>query len=241
MARPTVIRDEQILDAARIVFLERGVLATTAEVAQRAQVSEGSLFKRFKTKSELFRVAMGFDLEDVPRTMAELESRAGKDSVEENLVVAALSLLQFFDRVLPLMMMQLSNPKMASGCQIPGYEGQVPPPLRAQAHLAAYLEAERAIGRVGELDAQVVARAFLGAMSTYVFYENLAKGSEGAPLDAERYARGYVRTLAGGLLPRTEAPADAPMRAAEHAAERKPRSAKRAAATASAHALHDRA
>lgn len=237
MARPTVIRDEQILDAARIVFLERGVLATTAEVAQRAQVSEGSLFKRFKTKAELFRVAMGFDLEDVPRTMAELESRAGHDSVEENLVVAALSLLQFFDRVLPLMMMQLSNPKMASGCQIPGYEGQVPPPLRAQAHLAAYLEAERAIGRVGELDAQVVARAFLGAMSTHVFYENLAKGSEGAPLDAERYARGYVRTLAGGLLPRPAASAQP----APRGAERKPKAVKRAAPTASAHALNARA
>jgi AcrR family transcriptional regulator len=237
MARPTVIRDEQILDAARIVFLERGVLATTAEVAQRAKVSEGSLFKRFKTKAELFRVAMGFDLEDVPRTMAELESRAGHDSVEENLVAAALSLLQFFDRVLPLMMMQLSNPKMASGCHIPGYEGQVPPPLRAQAHLAAYLEAERAIGRIGELDAQVVARAFLGAMSTYVFYENLAKGSSGAPLDAERYARGYVRTLAGGLLPRPAAVAVVTL----HEPERKPKVAKRAAATPAAHALQDRA
>lgn len=236
MARPTVIRDEQILDAARIVFLERGVLATTAEVAQRAKVSEGSLFKRFKTKAELFQVAMGFDLEDVPRTMAELESRAGHDSVEENLVAAGMSLLQFFDRVLPLMMMNFSNPKMASGCHIPGYEGQVPPPLRAQAHLAAYLEAERAIGRVGELDAQVVARAFLGAMSTYVFYEKLAKGAEGSLLDPERYARGYVRTLAGGLLPRPAAVA-----VAAREPERKPRAAKRAAATASAHALQVRA
>jgi AcrR family transcriptional regulator len=237
MARPTVIRDEQILDAARIVFLERGVLATTAEVAQRAQVSEGSLFKRFKTKAELFQVAMGFDLEDLPRTMVELESRAGHDSVEENLVAAGLSLLQFFERVLPLMMMNFSNPKMASGCQIPGYEGKVPPPLRAQAHLAAYLEAERALGRVGELDAQVVARAFLGAMSTHVFYEKLAKGSEGTPLDAERYARGYVRTLTGGLLTRTAAPRGAVQREPE----RKPKATKRAAATESAHALHDRA
>jgi AcrR family transcriptional regulator len=237
MARPTVIRDEQILDAARIVFLERGVLATTAEVAQRAKVSEGSLFKRFKTKAELFQVAMGFDLEDVPRTMAALESRAGHDSVEENLVAAGMSLLQFFDRVLPLMMMNFSNPKMASGCQLPGYEGQVPPPLRAQGHLAAYLEAERALGRIGDLDAQVVARGFLGAMNTYAFFEKLSRGSEGTPLDAERYARGYVRTLVGGLLPRMASPREAVPREPE----RKPKPAKRAAATTSARALHDRA
>ena len=61
MARPTVIRNEAILQAARDVFLERGILATSAEVAQRAGVSEGSLFKRFKTKADLFRAAMGLD------------------------------------------------------------------------------------------------------------------------------------------------------------------------------------
>ncbi|MBK6513564.1 MAG: TetR family transcriptional regulator [Polyangiaceae bacterium] len=40
MARPTVIRNEAILEAARDVFLERGILGTSAEVAQRAGVSE---------------------------------------------------------------------------------------------------------------------------------------------------------------------------------------------------------
>ena len=59
MARPTSIKDETIVAAAREVFLERGIQATTAEVAERAGVSEGSVFKRFKTKSELFRAAMG--------------------------------------------------------------------------------------------------------------------------------------------------------------------------------------
>jgi len=54
MARPTVIRDETIIDAAREVFLERGFGATTAEVAVRAGVSEGSIFKRFNSKVDLF-------------------------------------------------------------------------------------------------------------------------------------------------------------------------------------------
>jgi hypothetical protein len=41
MARPVTISDEQILDAARAVFTEKGPRATTAEIAERAGVSEG--------------------------------------------------------------------------------------------------------------------------------------------------------------------------------------------------------
>lgn len=50
MARPVAIHDPTILDAAREVFLLRGAAATTAEVARRAGVSEGSIFKRYRTK-----------------------------------------------------------------------------------------------------------------------------------------------------------------------------------------------
>ncbi|MBU6161784.1 MAG: TetR family transcriptional regulator, partial [Myxococcales bacterium] len=58
MARKAVIRDDEILLAAREVFLESGPTATTAEVARRAGVSEGTLFKRYVTKKELIIAAM---------------------------------------------------------------------------------------------------------------------------------------------------------------------------------------
>ena len=47
-----------ILSAARAVFLERGAMGTTSEVAARAGVSEGTIFNRFKSKEMLFRAAM---------------------------------------------------------------------------------------------------------------------------------------------------------------------------------------
>ena len=62
MARPVTISDEQILDAARAVFTEKGPRATTAEIAERAGVSEGILFKRFGNKAGLHRVAMSSDI-----------------------------------------------------------------------------------------------------------------------------------------------------------------------------------
>jgi len=200
MARPTVIRNEVILDAARAIFLERGILATSAEVAQRAGVSEGSIFKRFKTKADLFRAAMGVDVEDVPRALSVLASLAGSNTVEENLVVAGIQTVGFFTRVMPIMMMSWSNPKV-QGCFPAGGEGADPPPLRAQAHVAQYLSAEVQLGRLRTIDVAVIARAYMGALSAYVFSEMLSTGGRGTNIDPNAYVREYVRTLLGGMAP----------------------------------------
>ncbi|NUP08587.1 MAG: TetR/AcrR family transcriptional regulator [Polyangiaceae bacterium] len=172
MARPTVIRNEVILEAARAVFLERGILATSAEVAQRAGVSEGSIFKRFKTKGELFRAAMGVDLENVLPALQDLVSRAGTRTVEQNLVEAGIETVLFFERIMPIVMMSWSNPKVP-GC--PHGYSQDPAPLRAQRHVADYLALESRLGRIRTSAPDVIARAYLGALSHYVFSEMLAQ------------------------------------------------------------------
>jgi AcrR family transcriptional regulator len=198
MARPTVIRTEQILEAARTVFLERGVSATSAEVAQRAGVSEGSIFKRFKTKSELFQAAMGMDLEDLPRGLEVLPSLAGRATVEENLVAAGLQSIGFFERLMPLMMMRWANPK--TQCLTAGLEGQAePPPIRAQRYIAEYLQHEIELGRLRQVDTHTIARAFMGALSTYVFSELLASGLETGHIEPRTYVEGYVQTLLCGM------------------------------------------
>ncbi|KXG44513.1 TetR/AcrR family transcriptional regulator [Tepidibacillus infernus] len=48
-------REEQIIQAAKEVFIERGYMgATTLELAKRANISEVTLFRYFPSKSELF-------------------------------------------------------------------------------------------------------------------------------------------------------------------------------------------
>ena len=58
MPRPVSIQDDVILRAAREIFLEKGWDATTSEIAAKAGVSHGIIFKRFKTKQALFQSAM---------------------------------------------------------------------------------------------------------------------------------------------------------------------------------------
>src|SRR3954453_13608418 len=107
MARPSHITEEQILGAAREVFLERGFQATTAEVAKRAGVAEGSIFKRFKTKHELFTAAMHLG---EPEWMSFVDKRVGKGEAKQNLIDLGMELLQFFRQIMPLMMMGWANP-----------------------------------------------------------------------------------------------------------------------------------
>ena len=52
--RPQTISDDELLDAARAIFLEHAVGATTAAIAKKARVSESVIFHRYKTKEALF-------------------------------------------------------------------------------------------------------------------------------------------------------------------------------------------
>jgi AcrR family transcriptional regulator len=218
MARPVSIKDETILAAAREVFLERGIQATTAEVAARAGVSEGSVFKRFKTKSELFRAAMNDRLAE-PSWVNKLAARAGKGEIREQLFEVGMEIVAFFRTLMPVMMMAWSNPAPNGLPSV--ISGPSPPPIRALRQLTGYFEAEMRAGRVHRQDPEVVARAFVGSLVHFVFFEVLQRAEGDLPLAAETYVRGLVGLLWGGIEPRP-APAPEPRLAS---APRKPRRA----------------
>jgi len=198
MARTPSIRDETILEAARAVFLARGIQATTAEVAEHAGVSEGTLFNRFKSKDELFRAAMVSHAELIP-WVATLEERIGKGRVREHLVDLGLRIIEFFRALMPFMMMAMSNPGPDG---LPRVLSQPdPPPAMAIRKLAAYFEAEIRAGRIRKTNPQVLARAFLGGLQSFVFFELILKGRDRAPLSAEEFAKGHVGLLWAGISP----------------------------------------
>lgn len=203
MARPVIIKDETIVDAAREVFLERGIQATTAEVAERAGVSEGSVFKRFKSKAELFRAAM-WDRITQPDWAKDLSGRVGKGDLRENLFQIGTQMIGFFRTIIPLLMMSWSNP--APNGLPPPLSGSNPPPLRALKHLTGFFEAEIRAGRVRRQDPEIIARVFLGSVNTYVFLDLLQRQNDELPLAQETYLRGLIQLLWAGLEPRPSTP-----------------------------------
>jgi AcrR family transcriptional regulator len=198
MARHPVISDEQLLDTARQLFLEKGIRASTVEVARRAGVSEGSIFRRFPTKALLFRKAMEPVLEE-PQFLRSLEACVCEGDLQQNLVDVGLEIVEFFRVILPLMMMAWSNPD-SDGAH-PLLNDPNPAPIRAFKRLASFFEAEIRARRLRRHDPEILARAYIGGIQNYVFFETLMKGRERMPLPAELYVRGLVDLLWVGMEP----------------------------------------
>ena len=196
--RAPTISDDQILKAARAVFLEQGMGATTSEVAKRAGVAEGSIFNRFETKFDLFRAAMMFE---EPAWKTTLPGRVGQGEVRTQLYEFGVEFLSFLRRVLPLMVMQWSNRQACpfGDCDQGG-------PLHSLGLVADFFAAEVNAGRLRPHDPRVLAHAFLGAMHSYVFFEMLREQTAGrvdreGVLPAEQYVRGVVDLLMSGIDP----------------------------------------
>jgi len=197
MARPITISDDSLLAAARDVFLEHGIRATSAEVARRAKVSEGTLFKRFHTKEALFHAAMTASLEgDSARFVGSLLERVGKGALRTQLEEVALLGIEFFRKVVPLHMMSWSNPG------VPGKPVNAKGEHRAMEGrrlFEGYFEGERRAGRLRAVDVSVLARTFMGAIYNFVAMEVLVGDDDPLPMPAETFARGFVDILLHGI------------------------------------------
>jgi AcrR family transcriptional regulator len=193
MARPVSIRNETVLTAARAVFLRHGYQASTAQVARAAGISEGSLFKHFKTKTELFLAAM-----DVKARAQEWQNRLvnaeGRGDIRSLLEFAGLELIERLQTLMPcLMMVNSSGVTFAHARK----EGEVPPPVQHIRALARYFRAETRLGRLHVPHPELQAHAFVGALSHYVFCEHVF-GYRSGP------AAAYVKTVVDTVLRATQ-------------------------------------
>lgn len=182
------VSDEDILSAAREVFLSRGLRATTADVALRAGISEGTIFNRFKSKGDLFHAAMELELAD-PTWLVELCANVNRGELDANLVALGLRGLDYFTVAIPMNMMAWSNR---------GAESKSPL-LRIVKRLASYFEAEMRCGRMRRHDPEIVARTFAGGLVSYAYMESVENNSEELPMPREMFVRGLVNVLCCGV------------------------------------------
>ena len=196
MARPCTIDTEEILEAARKLFLEKGLDVPTAEIARTAGVSEGSIFKRFTTKQALFFAAMGF--EDGPEWAAGLQKRVGQGEVGQNLRDFMTKGIAFFRKILPRMMMLWSS--RIKPVELHRHMGTQSGPYLVLDLLTQYVEGEVKLGRLHASQPEVLARMLLGATAHFAFFETLEISVRGK-LDADEYIGQVVETLLRGIAP----------------------------------------
>lgn len=198
MTRPRTISDEEILQAAREVFLEKGPSAATSEIARRAGISEGTIFRRFCTKQRLFLAAIGVKgQEDWSEGFEEM---AGQGTVQANLQRLTLAMIEFFRVLVPRVMVMhrgMKEPPRAF------FHGKDSPVRRNLQRITTYLEQERDLGRLRMADAEIVARILSASCWNFAFHEAI-RGQVFAPMEAEVFAEKLVDTLWAGLAPGEE-------------------------------------
>lgn len=197
--RPRKYSDDAILEAAREVFLEHGVSASTTLVADAVGLSQAALFKRFGTKEELLRRAL---LPAEPFAwLTALQAGPGDGPLRDQLVAIAVEASAFFDRMLPCLM-TLSAAGLDHRELLSRFDE--PPPLRARRVTEAFFAAAVADGRLRPVDCATAANTFVGAIQSDAAMRHMF--GEPAPTDAERRRRAdaLVDLLWGGLAPTSE-------------------------------------
>jgi AcrR family transcriptional regulator len=201
--RPPTIESEHLLAVAREVFLERGIRATTLEVAERAGVSGGVLFHRFKSKEGLFGAAMEFDRKEAPRRLLQaIEAIEGLE-VREAILQLATTLLEIGRVALPILMMSWSNPQPCTGPIFDKKRSKFRDALKA---LGAYFEQQMERGKLRRMDGEVLARTLLGAVHHFAMTRILLEEDDGAVMPEGMFVRGLADLLLHGAASTETAP-----------------------------------
>src|SRR5262249_13401238 len=190
MPRRRTLRYERLLDAAREVFLEEGPAGTMRDIAERAGMAEGSIYRFVATKEELFRRATDTDQLE-PSWLAQLLSRVGRGELTTELVEAGMQSTAFFRLMLHMLMVRGAVQKTVRK------EAAVPAQVLRQ--IAGFFAAEQQLGRIHKkVDPDVLGRASAGGLRSYAIYELALPGPQPPP---EGYVRALVRLLWAGCAP----------------------------------------
>jgi AcrR family transcriptional regulator len=191
---------QQILRAAEQIIREKGVArATTKEIAKLAGVAEGTLYKHFERKEDLFLTLFR---KQVPEEYKEAISahQAGTGSVRGNLKGIALAAMQHFEQIVPLMVAFFADTDTLARLQSFLQETGTGP-QRLYADVAAYIEAEQRLGRLnGEVSPLSAAALLLGPCWQFVFLRQFL-GTNPLAVSDEQYVDGLVQGLIAGLAP----------------------------------------
>ena len=192
--RPRITTDDALLDIARDCFLSRGPSVSTTYIAQKAGVSQATLFKRFGNKHDLIIRSLG--LEDVRPWLPRLESGPDERALDAQLSELALVMVGFFERTLPVIMaLHAAGPDFCVWDV--DEDGEMPPPIRARHALARWFTLGQEQGRLAPFDVDSAAVEFIGALQAPAFRRHML----GDSVDLEAYVTHFVSTFWRGIAP----------------------------------------
>lgn len=188
---------ERIVDAAAQVMGTLGLArATTKQIAAAAGYSEATLYKHFHDKTELLLSVLGERLPPLVALLTRLPEQAGQGEVAERLEEVASQAVRFYQRQIPMLASLFAEPALLDRYR-EALAAVGAGPHKANQALAAYLRAERELGRIdASVDPDAGAAMLLGAC----FQRAFLSAFSGDPIPAAERAR-LAASLVTTLLP----------------------------------------
>ena len=188
---------ERIVEAAERVVRERGLARTTTkEIARAAGYSEGTLYKHFESKEDLFLAVLAERLPSFVVLVEELPARVGRGTVRETLKEVATNALAYYGEIVPMAASIFSEPGLLARHREELRKRGAGPWIINET-LASYLDAEERLGRVREdTDPDAAAAMVLGACYQRAFFRSYL--GEDVPAEGEE---GFVESIVQTLMP----------------------------------------
>lgn len=192
---------DQLLDAARDVLREKGIMgATTREIARAAGCADGTLYNHFRTREELFLALFDRTLPLFKRALSELPLKVGQHQVVDNLEEVLLAGLGFFREVVPIFAAVFSDPALNAGYRARmGAEGRGP--HHAYKWFEAYLQAEQRMNRIGRAVDPATSGQQLVAVAFFQAFTERFLGIAPTPAADTAWARAQIAGLLAPWAP----------------------------------------
>ena len=194
------VREQLFAAADRILGRAGPAGLTTRAITAEAGVANGVMHRHFRDLDAFLAEFAASRLAAIAGTAASLPSRAGQASVAANLTDAALTL--FGANALALMNLVAARPGVAPALEhaATGPGGGIGD---VEGHVAAYLDAEKDLGRIAPgTDTQALAFTLIGAI------HHLVITSPGGLPDLPQRVRRIVTALIAGMGPAPDSRTD---------------------------------
>ena len=198
MGRPQTISNDEMLAAAREVFLKDRTAGSTREIAKRAGISEAALFKRFSTKAQLFMAAMAPPAPAIDAVITAAKqmtsSRRGIEKVSE-------AILDYFRTAIPMILPLVAHPTFGAANLPRNFETS--PATSLLNALTHYLRDENARGRISASDPFASAALLVSALHSIALFEIMGFHGGAMPKAGVRV---LIAALWDGLEPKSPTP-----------------------------------
>ncbi len=190
---------QKILDATEKLILLKGLArVTTKEIAHEIGLTEGALYRHFDHKEEIFFALM---VKYLPVFYETFQAhQAGSGTLHENLVAIAQATLHYYEQIVPMGASFLANTALLAQ-----FRATIQPmgvgPQSVFEHVAAYIEEEQQLGRIGrQVPALTIATLLLGSCFQRVFNQQFL-GADPFNKTEQQFAEELVQGLTASILP----------------------------------------